>query len=111
MSTATTRAPPARASLLAEQAGGDEAVAPVVPRPAVDGDRAWAQREHFARDGGARALHQDPRRQPLLGRQPIQLALLGGREQPHARPGRAISSFMSRTARSNPTRTARQTMA
>ena len=100
-----------RAELLTQQARRHEAVAAVVPGPAVDGDCARPQREHFPRHRRARALHQRAGGQTQLGSQPIQLALLGGGEEPHARPGLVISSFMSRTARSSPTRTARQTIA
>ena len=83
----------------------DESVASVVPRSAEDGDPRRSEREHLAGHGGARALHQHPGGKTGLRCQPIELALLGGGEEPHP-----ISSFMSRTARSIPTSTALQTI-
>jgi hypothetical protein len=92
---------------LAQQAGGDGAVTPVVPRPAEHDDLARLKLLDGASNGGPSALHQHPGgKLRFRGREPIQLALLGRGEQPHP-----IRSFMSRTARSMPVSTARQTMA
>ena len=66
--------------------------------------------EGFPGDCRAGVFHQHAGRQSGLGGEPIELALLRCRQEPHARPGRTMSSFMSRTARSRPTSTARHTI-
>ncbi len=97
---------------LAEPPRADEAVAAVVSGAAHHGHLGMRRGDHghLVGDGAAGVLHEQRRRQTdLVDRVAIEPAHLGGGDEAH-RAGQCTRASMSRTARSSPTNTARETI-